>query len=57
MDSPFFVPIAAMLTGLGTWVAYLVAREASVTVKHWPARTPAGLALVAGGLIAFSAYA
>jgi hypothetical protein len=57
MDSPFFVPIAAMLTGLGTWVAYLIARAASATVKGWPSQVPAGLALAAGGLIAFSAYA
>lgn len=57
MDSPFFVPIATMLGGLGTWVAYLIARAASATVKALPAQVPAGVALVAGGLIAFSAYA
>ncbi len=57
MDSPFFVPIATMLGGLGTWVAYLIARGISATVKAWPVQVPAGVALAAGGLIAFSAYA
>lgn len=57
MDSAFFVPVATMLGGLGTWVAYLIARAASASVKAWPVQAPAGVALVAGGLIAFSAYA
>lgn len=57
MDSPFFVPIVTMLGGLGTWVAYLIARAASGVVKAWPPQASAGVALVAGGLIAFSAYA
>lgn len=57
MDSAFFVPVATMLGGLATWGAYLIARAATATVKAWPVQVPAGVALVAGGLIAFSAYA
>jgi hypothetical protein len=56
MDSRFFVPIAAMLGGLGVFVAFAIWYAA---VGKGTPRSPwlvAGVCLVAGGLIVFSGF-
>ena len=57
MGDRFFIPITAMLAGLGVWTAYFVAHVASDAVKQWPASVDVGLALVVGGLIVASGFA
>jgi hypothetical protein len=54
VSDKFFVPIAAMLLGLGLWIVYLIVRALSSSVRSWSPQAEAGLALVAGGLIVFS---
>ncbi len=56
MSDRFFIPIATMLAGLGTWTAYFIAHAVSEAVKRIPPEGAVGLVLVAGGLIAFSAF-
>ncbi len=56
MSDKFFIPIATMLTGFGAWTAYFIAHAVSDAVKRMPPEGAVGLALVAGGLIAFSAF-
>lgn len=56
MSGTFFIPIATMLAGLGTWTAWVIAHAVSDTVEGLPPYVAVGLALVAGGLIAFSAF-
>jgi zinc transporter ZupT len=57
MGGRFFIPIAAMLVGLGIWIAYFVAHAVSDAVKHSPPQVDMGLAVVAGGLIVVSCFA
>jgi len=54
MSDKFIVPIAAMLSGLGLWAVFMVARALRSTVRSWPPQANAALALTAGGLIVFS---
>ena len=54
MSDKFFVPIAAMLAGLGLWVLFMIARALSSNVRAWSPTAEAGLCLAAGGLIVFS---
>jgi hypothetical protein len=54
MSDEFFVPIAAMLSGLGLWALFMTARALNGTVRSWSPQAEAGLCLMAGGLIVFS---
>lgn len=54
MSDKFFIPIAAMLSGLGLWVLFMIVRAFSDTVRSWSPQADAALALAAGGLIVFS---
>lgn len=54
MDDKFFIPIAAMLAGLGLWIMFLIVRAFSGSVRDWPIQAETGVCLVAGGLIVFS---
>ncbi len=56
MDGRFVIPISSMLIGLGLWLAYFVARAFSTAVKGWPPQAELAVALVTGGLIAFSGF-
>ena len=55
MRNKFFIPAATMLGGLFVWIAFLVFHEVNGGINEsslWPG---AGLCLVAGGLVFFSA--
>ena len=54
MSGKFFIPIAAMLSGLGLWLLFMIARALSNTVRSWSPQAETGLCLVAGGFIVFS---
>jgi hypothetical protein len=54
MSDKFFIPIAAMLLGLGLWLLFMIVRAFSSTVRSWSPTAEAGLCLAAGGLIVFS---
>ncbi len=57
MEARFFVPISAMLAGLVLWLAYIVTRSFSSTVRAWPVHAELAAAAVTGGLIVFSGFA
>ncbi len=54
MDPKFVVPVWTMLAGVALWLAWVIARALSRTVKAWPAGTNLTAAIVTGGLIVVS---
>ena len=56
MDPRFVLPISTMLAGLVLWLAYLIARAVSSTVKGWPTQVETAVTAAAGGLIVFSGF-
>ncbi len=57
MDARFIVPVSTMLTGLGLWLVYVVARAFSRTIRAWPVQADVVVAVVTGGLVVFSGFA
>ena len=55
MEKKFIVPAVTFLAGIFTWVAFLVLHESGGGVSDNSLLMDAGLCLVAGGLITFSA--